>query len=195
MRAMLSSAGFLAQDLAATLFFTGLLAATGNPVLAVGAGLAIGVAQLGYDLVRGRPVEALQWTSLALVVIAGATLMITHDARIVMIKPTLTYGAIAVSMLKRGWMNRYLPPQAKAIVPDLGVVFGYVWAGLMAATGLLSLALVLTVDLKTWGLVMSVAPLASKALLFVIQYRVMNHVGHSRYEADPAAGAALLAAA
>lgn len=32
-------------------------------------------------------------------------------------------------MLKRGWTNRYLPPIALEVVPDIAVVFGFVWLG------------------------------------------------------------------
>lgn len=192
MRTLLPTLRLLGQDLLSTLLFSGLVAATGNIGLGFAVGLAIGGAQIAYDLIKRRPVEALQWMSLALVVITGSVALLTHDPRIVLFKPTLIYVAIAASMLKRGWMNRYLPREALALVPDLGVAFGYVWAAAMAATGVFSAVLLVTTDLKTWALVMAVAPLASKALLVMLQYQVMHAAGVRRYRADPAAGAAAL---
>jgi len=46
-------------------------------------------------------------------------------------------------MLKPGWMNRYLPERAMEIVPDVGVVFGYIWSGLMFFSAGLNLVLAL----------------------------------------------------
>ena len=57
-------------------------------------------------------------------------------------------------MLKRGWMNRYLPERA-APVADVATAFGYAWAGLMFASAALNIALALSLDAKTWAAVMS----------------------------------------
>ena len=42
-----------------------------------------------------------------------------------MVKPSLIYILVGVVMLKPGWMNRYLPPIGKAVVPDVAVIFGF----------------------------------------------------------------------
>jgi hypothetical protein len=34
-------------------------------------------------------------------------------------------------MLKCGWLNRYQPAIAMELVPDIVVIFGFVWSGLM----------------------------------------------------------------
>ena len=57
-------------------------------------------------------------------------------------------------MLKRGWMNRYLPERA-APVADVATAFGYAWAGLMFGSAALNIALALSLDAKTWAAVMS----------------------------------------
>ena len=55
-------------------------------------------------------------------------------------------------MLKRGWMNRYLPPIALETVPDLAIGFGYVWAGLMFFSAALNLVLALSLSVTQWGI-------------------------------------------
>jgi hypothetical protein len=82
-------------------------------------------------------------------------------------------------MLKRGWMNRYLPPEA-APVADVGTTFGYVWAGLMFASAALNIALALTLDAKSWAAAISAWGIASKIGLFLVQYAVMRMVGRRR---------------
>ena len=64
-----------------------------------------------------------------------------------MIKMTALGAAIVgIVMLKRGWMNRYLPRIAIETVPDVAVVFGYVWSGLMFFSAALNVALALKYD-------------------------------------------------
>ena len=84
-------------------------------------------------------------------------------------------------MMKRGWMTRYLPPSALALVPDLGVRFGYVWAGMMFFSAALNMALALTCSVLVWGAAMSAWGAGSKIALFFLQYTVMKRVGRRRY--------------
>jgi intracellular septation protein len=104
-----------------------------------------------------------------------------------MLKPTVIYVVVGVVMLKRGWMNRYLPPIALATVPDLGILFGYVWAGLMFFSAALNIALALSLDVATWAAVKSVWAIGSKVGLFLIQYAVMKTTGVRRARAMMAA--------
>jgi len=92
-------------------------------------------------------------------------------------------------MLKRGWMNRYLPPRAAPVL-DVATTFGYVWAGLMFASALLNIALALSLDAKTWAAVMSGWGVASKVGLFLIQYATMTAIGRRREAAASVAGPA-----
>ena len=90
-------------------------------------------------------------------------------------------------MLKPGWMNRYLPPIAVHLVPDLAWTFGFVWAGLMFLSAALNIALALTLDPVSWSATMSIWGLASKVALFLAQYGLMRFVGmRERFQArDP----------
>ena len=174
MRYALTAGLFLLEDLLSTVFFMVLISLTHDVTLATGAAITIGMAQVTLCWIRGKPVDAMQWLSLGLVVVMGGATLLTHDARFVMVKPTLVLTAIGVVMLKPGWMNRYLPPIVTDHAPRLGVTFGYIWAGMMFATAALNLVVALGTDPRTWALVMSIVPLASKIVLFLIQFATMR---------------------
>ena len=73
-------------------------------------------------------------------------------------------------MLRPGWIVRYQPPLALRWSRDVGMAFGYIWAGLMFATGALNMALVIHGDPKLWAWFLGVFPIASKLALFAVQY-------------------------
>jgi hypothetical protein len=97
-----------------------------------------------------------------------------------MIKPSVIYIIVGVVMLKRGWMNRYLPPIAKELVPDIAVIFGYAWSGLMFVSAALNLIVALNFSVVTWSATMSIWGIASKAAMFLVGYAVMRKVGVAR---------------
>jgi intracellular septation protein A len=184
MKALLHSARYLAEDMASTLFFLVLMLVTKNVPLSVGLGMALGVGQIAWQLWRRNPIDLMQGMSLFLVVAAGAATLLTHDPRFVMVKPSVIYVIVGIVMLKPGWMNRYLPAQAIEIVPDLGFVFGYVWAGLMFASAVLNVYLALRMAPVAWAATMSIYAIVSKLTLFLIQYAVMRFIGRRRWLRD-----------
>ena len=187
MKNLLQASKVLLLDLASTLLFLGVYVATGNLFLAVGLGMALGLAQIGWQLFHKQPVEALQWLSLLIILASGSATFLTDDPLFVMLKPSVIYIIVGVVMLKRGWMNRYLPPIARATVPDLGITFGYVWAGMMFFSAVLNVVLALTLDVTTWAAVKSVWAIGSKIGLFGIQYAIMKSTGIRRARAMMAA--------
>jgi intracellular septation protein len=187
MKQLLQSAKFLLFDLASTLLFFALYAATHNIVLAVSAAVALALGQIGWEVAHGRRVDALQWVSLVVVVASAAGTLHTGNPRFVMLQPSVLYLLTGIAMLQRGWMNRYLPPRALEYVPDLGIAFGYVWAGLMLVSAVVNLGLALSLDLKAWGVAISAWGIASKTALFLIQFAVMKSTGRRRHHARMAA--------
>jgi intracellular septation protein len=177
---LLKSAQLLVSDLASTLLFLAVLLITKDLILAVALGVGLGIVQIGWLMARRKPIDTMQWLSIGLVVVSGAATMLTKDARFVMLKPTVIYCIVGAYMLRPGWMNRYLPPIAVAVVPDLAYVFGFVWAGLMFGSGALNIALALTLDPVTWATTMSIWGIASKLALFLIQYVTMRTIGVRR---------------
>lgn len=187
MRNLFQASKILLLDLASTLLFLAVYVLTGNLFLAVGLGMALGIGQIGAQLLRKQPVEALQWLSLVIIFASGTATFLTDDPLFIMMKPSIIYVIVGLVMLKRGWMTRYLPPIARATVPDLAITFGYVWAGMMFFSAVLNIVLALTLDVTAWAAVKSVWAIGSKIGLFGIQYAIMKSTGIRRARAMMAA--------
>jgi len=185
MRDLFAAAKLLLLDMASTVFFLVVFLLSKNMPLAVALGVALGVAQIGWEFVRKRPIDTMQWLSLFLVVGAGTATLITNDPRFVMVKPSLIYLVVGLVMLKPGWMNRYLPPVAKELVPDLAFIFGFIWSGLMFFSAALNVIVALNFSVVTWASFMSVYGIVSKLGLFLIQYATMRYIGIRRRRATP----------
>jgi intracellular septation protein A len=178
-RNLLSAARLLVLDLASTILFLIVYLLTDQLLLAVGLGMLLGIAQIGWHVARRQPIGTIQWLSVVLVLASGTATMLTNDPTFVMLKPSVIYGIVGLVMLKRGWMNRYLPERARPVA-DVATTFGYVWAGLMFASAALNIALALSLDAKTWAAVMSSWGILSKIGLFLIQYAAMTSIGRRR---------------
>ena len=187
MKNLFNAAKLLLLDFASTLLFLAVYLLTHNVLLAVVLGIALAFAQIGWRLIRRDPIDTMQWMSFFLVVASGTATMLTNDPRFVMIKPSIIYAIVGVVMLKPGWMNRYLPPIAQEIVPDVAVIFGFVWAGLMFASAALNLIVAVNFSVATWATVMSVYGPVSELGLFAIQYATMRAVAIRRRRAGAAA--------
>jgi intracellular septation protein A len=123
----------------------------------------------------------MQWLSLFLVVVFGGLALVTNDARFMMIKPSLIHFAIGFVMMKRGWIDRYLPPIVHdTLSPAVIVGAGYVWAALMFALGIANLVVAWTCSLETWALYLAIVPIAAKFILFGAQYVVLRTLVVSR---------------
>lgn len=177
---LLHSARLLVSDLASTLFFLAILLLTKNLVLAVALGVGLGVVQIGWLMIRHKPIDTMQWLSIGLVVVSGAATLLTNDARFVMLKPSVIYCIVGAFMLRPGWMNRYLPPVPIEVVPDIAWIFGFIWAGLMFVSAALNVVLALTLDPITWSAAISGWGIASKVVLFLVQYATMRLIGGRR---------------
>ena len=187
MKNLLQAGRVLASDLASTILFLVIYLATDNLYVAVGLGMALGVAQIGWAFYRPQPIGSLQLLSVVLILVSGTATLFTHDPTFVMLKPSVIYCIVGLVMLRRGWMNRYLPERA-APVADVATTFGYAWAGLMFGSAALNIALALSLDAKMWAAVISAWGIASKIGLFLVQYGVMNAIGKRRAAAAAPTG-------
>lgn len=180
MKNLFEAGKLLLLDMAATLFFLVLYLLTHNVTLSVVLGMVLGIAQIGWQFARRKPIDTMQWMSLFLVLGAGTVTLITEDPRFVMIKPSVIYIVVGIVMLKRGWMNRYLPPIAIELVPDIAIIVGYAWSGLMFFSAALNVVVALNFDVATWSAAMSIYGIVSKAVMFLIGYAVMRSIGRRR---------------
>jgi intracellular septation protein A len=183
MRNLMHAARPLANDLLSSLLFAALIALNVDRQVATLVAIAFGIGHVGLWLLLRKPVAPLQWASLALVLTFGAASLLFHDVRFLMAKPTLIYLILTVMMLKRGWMLRYMPPAAVGHGEGPMIVFGYVWAGLMALTGVANLVVaVMAPDI--WPTFIAVFPMVSKVALFSVQYATVRHLIVRRRRAE-----------
>jgi len=161
----------LVADLASSIFFAALLFITGNVYIATGIGIAIGIAQVAYLRLRGRPIALMQWMSLALVVVFGTLTLYFHDPRFVMVKFTIVHLAIAAAMLQPNWMSRYLP---KIVTETLSVaeltLYSAMWPVLMFGLAAANLYVGLTMSPQAWAWFLGTVPTAAPWVLFGLQY-------------------------
>jgi intracellular septation protein len=174
------------SDLLSTFVFVGVFAVTHSVYASVGLAIAIGLGRAAWQTWHLIPIDAMQWLSLFLVVAFGGAALITHNPLFIMLKPTLIYAAIGIVMLRRGWMNRYVPPVAQTHGADVVILFGYVWAALMFATAAANLAIALRASHATWAWFIGVFPIASKVVLILVQYTFMRAIIRRRIQAAQA---------
>jgi intracellular septation protein len=181
----LNAGKLLLFDLASTIVFIAVFLVTQNTYLSIGLGVALGVTQIGTQFARRKPIETIEWLSLFLVIAGGTATLLTDDPRYVLFKPSAIYTIIGVVMLKPGWINRYLPAIAQAVVPDVAVIVGFIWASLMFASALINAFIVLKFSPATWALIMPIYGIVSKSLLFLAGFAAMRFIGQRRVRAMP----------
>ena len=167
----------IALDMASTLFFAAVFVITRSLIAATLIGIAVGIGQVAWLRLRRRNIGALQWASAGLIVVMGAAAILTHDPRLVMIKPTIIYTVVAASMLQPGWITRYMPPEGLVRLPRRLIVgAGYAWAGLMALTAALNVYFAFFTSAPTWALFLAVFPTTSKLAGFAEHFTVFRAI-------------------
>lgn len=179
MRSLLYAVGPLLFDSLGVIVFAILLGLGADLIVATIAGTAAAVAVVGTEIARGKRVAALQWISLAMVLFSAVATMLTGDPRFVMVKPSIVYLIVGAAMLRRGWLNRYIPPEQLALVGDVMDRFGFIWAGMMFATAIANLVIAVAFT-AWWPLFAGIFPLASKLGLFAIHFAVVQLVRNKR---------------
>ena len=128
MKEFLLAARALLLDMASMVVFLVVVWITDNLYWSAAIGMAFGIAQVGWQLLRRQPVEALQWLSLVQVLAAGTATLLTDNATFMMLKPSVLSVVLGVVMLKRGWMTRYISPDTAKLIGDIATRFGFAWA-------------------------------------------------------------------
>jgi len=167
----------LLSDFLSAIVFLIIYGSTENLYVATGAAIAVSLAQFTVSKIRGRPVDAMQWLVLGMVVVLGTATLITQDSRFIMIKPSIVHFAVGAVMLRRGWMMRYLPPIVRDNVPEsILVSAGYAWAALMFTLGALNLVIALTLPFRVWAWFIAVGAIGAKVVAFLVQYVIFRTI-------------------
>ena len=165
----------LLSDLLSAILFFAIYLITDNIVAAAAIAIVVGLAQFARAKLAGRRIEPMQWMILRVVLVLGTATMLTQSPRFMMVKPSIGHFAVALIMLRRGWMTRYLPEIAVQNLPE-GVVAaaGYAWAGLLAAIGIANLGFAAYGDVAVWAWFVSVGSIGAKIVAFALQYAVFR---------------------
>ena len=84
-------------------------------------------------------------------------------------------------MLKPGWIHYYMSATAKALLADVAVVYGFVWAGLMFVSAAVDAFVGLNCSIATWTFTMAIFGIVSKVAVFVGGYAAMRVIGVRRH--------------
>ena len=187
MKDLLDGVKLLLIDLASTLFFLILFITTRNIVLSVSLGIAAGLVEIGIQSVRRKPIHTMQWLSLFLTLAVGVATLLTDDPRFILFKPSVIYAIVGVVMLRRGWLNPYVPAIARAVAPDIAVLIGFTWSGLMFVSAAVNALVALTCSVSTWALTMPIFAFTSKTAMFLFGFAVIRTTVVRRVRAMPAA--------
>jgi intracellular septation protein len=179
----------LMSDFLSAFLFVAVYALSRNLVTAAAIAVGGGVARVVFLCRTRRRIDAMQWLSLALVIVLGGATMLTQSPRFLMLKPTIIHLAVAATMLRRGWMLRYLPEIVSQNVPESAIAAaGYSWATLIAALGLTNLVIAVNFDFMTWAWFISLGSVGSKLALFGLQYAVFRVFVRQRLAPSTAVG-------
>ncbi len=174
-------------DLASTFIFLAVYQATHSLKASILVGIAAGILQVLWSLLRRQSVAPMQWASLGLVVVLGGASLLTRDPRFVMFKPTLVDAVLAAVMAQRGWLTRYLPAVVTGNVePAVIKAWGRAWPGLMIVLGLANIAVALGLGFDFWVWYSSIAPMACVILLFLAQYFTFRRLIVAKIRAERA---------
>jgi len=177
----------LFSDLLSAILFFAVYLVTGNIIAAAAIAIAVGLAQLAGTKLAGRRIEPMQWMILGLVLVLGTATILTQSPRFMMVKPSIGHFAVALIMLRRGWMLRYLPDIARENLPEsVPIAAGYAWAGLLAAIGTVNLGFAAYGDVAIWAWWISVGAIGAKIAAFALQYVVFRTMIRRRLAEVPA---------
>ena len=167
----------LFEDFLSSILFFALYAITGSLYLGAAVAIVVGLAQVTRRKLVHRPVEPMQWMSLALVVVLGGATILFHSPRFIMFKPSIIHLSIAAVMLRRGWMRRYLPPIAQQHLGQPVIdAAGYAWAALLALIAVANVFIALECNLATWAWFISFGAFGAKAVAFGLQYVIFRAI-------------------
>jgi intracellular septation protein A len=168
----------LAEDLLSTIVFAVLYEVTGSLTFGISLGMAVGILQILLMRWRKKPVEAMQWASLALVLVLGSASLLTGNPHFAMLKPSVAFFAIGCVMLNPNWLQRYTP----AIVhdnlsPRALTRWGHAWSAMMFLLSIGNLYTAVRLGRSAWVWYTTFVPLTAQFVLFLVQFTVIrNHI-------------------
>ena len=175
----------MAVDVLAGWMFLAIFLISNDIFLAVGVGLAFGLAQAIWMIARRQPIDPMQWMAMVLVIGLGGASILTRNPTFVVFKPTIFEGCLAAMMLRPNWLARYMPPSVSGLVPPaLSLFWGYLWAVAWFALAASNLLVARVWGLKAWAVYTNISPLVLLGVLIGLGIVVFPPVVRARARAQ-----------
>ena len=161
--------------------------------VATGIAIAATLAQIGWSLVRRHRIAAMQWTSLAVIVVFGGATLVLHDETFIKWKPTVLYwaggGALLVSLAFGRNLVKSIMGEDLALPEPIWSRLCIAWGVFFLFAGALNLFVAFRYSTDTW---VNFKVFGSFAL--IMGFAVLQALWVSRYVPDEPAKPAVAAA-
>lgn len=127
----------------------------GDIYVATGVAIAASVAQIAWLKLRHRPVENMQWVSLAIIVVFGGLTLLLRDETFIKWKPTVLYGLFAAALLvsryaaQRNLIEAMMGKQVSLPAP-VWERLNLAWIMFFAALGVLNIVIAYRFSTDVW---------------------------------------------
>jgi intracellular septation protein len=123
---------------------------------ATGVAMAAYVAQIAWLKWRGRPVGAVQWLGLAVIVVFGGATLWLHDDTYIKWKPTVLYWLFGAILLvgkvffRRDWVAKLFQGQQLELPDAVWSRLTWSWIAFFAVMGVVNIAVAYRFSPDTW---------------------------------------------
>lgn len=122
--------------------------------VATAVAIVASIVQIGWLLLRGRRVEGMQWTSLAIIVVFGGMTLLLQDETFIKWKPTVLYGLFALVLAGAHLFGRNLirslMGQQIALPESIWGRLNFLWVGFFVVMAALNLFVAYRFSTDTW---------------------------------------------
>ena len=161
--------------------------------VATGIAIAATLAQIGWSLLRRHRIAAMQWTSLAVIVVFGGATLVLHDETFIKWKPTVLYwaggGALLVGLAFGRNLVKSIMGEDLALPEPIWSRLCIAWGVFFLFAGALNLFVAFRYSTDTW---VNFKVFGSFAL--IMGFAVLQALWVSRYVPDEPAKPSVAAA-
>ena len=122
--------------------------------VATGVAIAASIAQILWLKLRARPIEVMQWASLAIIVVFGGMTLLFHDETFIKWKPTVLYGLFAGTLVVGQVLGRNLikalMTKQMSLPEPIWLKLNWAWIVFFAAMAALNLLVAYRFSTDTW---------------------------------------------
>lgn len=122
--------------------------------VATAVAIATSTAQIGWLLIRRRPIDTMQWVGLVIIVVFGGMTLLLHDESFIKWKPTILYwcftAALGIaSLLGKAPLRQLMGKQMRLPAP-VWKRLDLAWCAFFALMGIVNLYVAYQFSTETW---------------------------------------------